>query len=442
MAIDPREYLETEQAPVGIVADDLTGAGDTALQFLAPGADVWILPERQENTRAPAGFSVLALNTESRHALPEDAAARVDAAIRWLKRSGCGRFFKKVDSTLRGNLAVEARQALRTLGYDLAVIAPAFPSAGRQTVGGYQLVDGVPVSVSAYGRDPLSPVLHSHLPTLLRTDGLEGVGHLELREVMAGPEAIASAIVRAVANRQHYMVADAARDEDLRTLARAIIMTPYRVLPVGSAGLARALQPHRLLTRPRPRGHLLGARPPVFVVAGSLNPTTVGQIHGMARGTHVVTLDVNRLLLTEAQEVERLVSAIRPYLISRQDVVLTTGGSEEAGRKGADLGRDLMMDAWQTGHQIAAALGAVTSRLVGEVELSGLILAGGETSLGVSRALGGQPMRVVKELLPAIPLLKLELPSGPLRVVTKSGGFGGPDALAVLVEHLKREGDA
>jgi uncharacterized protein YgbK (DUF1537 family) len=67
-----------------------------------------------------------------------------------------------------------------------------------------------------------------------------------------------------------------------------------------------------------------------------------------------------------------------------------------------------------------------------------LVLAGGETALGAIRALGSPPMRLLDELLPAIPLLKVELGSGSLRVVTKSGGFGQPDALVELSARLRR----
>jgi uncharacterized protein YgbK (DUF1537 family) len=96
------------------------------------------------------------------------------------------------------------------------------------------------------------------------------------------------------------------------------------------------------------------------------------------------------------------------------------------------------MGALQTGQQLVAALGAVVAKLVAESELSGLILAGGETSLGICQALGSPPMRVMAELLPAIPLCRIELANGPLHVVTKSGGFGAQDALRLLVERLKR----
>lgn len=437
----------------GILADDLTGAGDTALQFFASGlaGEVWVWPElhdRLATARPPDRAAVLALNTETRHLLPGDAAVRVDRAARVLLRAGCTRFYQKVDSTLRGNLAAEILQVLRTLELELAVVAPAFPQSGRITVGGYQLVDGIPVNASVYGRDPITPVKHCHLPTLLAEQAEPAsIGLVELRDVMLGPEAIVTAIVRAVAGRKSLLVVDAARAEDLGAIARAMSLVPYRLLPVGSAGLARAMQPHQLLDTGRAGNGaqaLLGPAPPVLVAAGSLNPVTRTQVEAMSRTARVVELDVRALLLGDTGALEHTFGLARQLLLGRQDVVLTTAASEAAVRRDAALARDLALGSVQAGTQVAAALGQVTARLAAEADLSGLILAGGDTAVAVCRALGAgraTALRVVGELMPAIPLGRMEGPRGPLRVVTKSGGFGPPDALVALGRSLKLERD-
>ena len=437
---------------VGILADDLTGAADTALQFLAPDADVWIMPAPGDRAGLPASATVLAYNTDSRNVLPSQAAASVEAAARRLQAVGCRRFYKKIDSTLRGNLAIEVLQALSTLQLELAVVAPAFPQAGRITVGGYQLVDGIHVAVSPYGRDALAPAAESHLPTLLAAEGAGDVEHLTLREVMGGPERVATALVRAIAGRKRVLVADAARPEDLQAIARGMALTPFRLLPVGSAGLAKAMQPHHVLdvAPGLPSGaRLVGVRPPALVVAGSLNPVTTRQVEHLARHARLVVLDVEGLLLAGAPAIERVVLAIRPLLLSGQDVVLTTGEGLDPARKARDLGRDLAMGAVQVGQRVAAALGEVVAHLLAgppPTPIAGLVLAGGETATAVCRALGTPALRVVDEPLPAIPLLRAELGqaiaaggAGSLRLVTKSGGFGAPDALVKLVERLKAD---
>src|SRR5207248_3115185 len=84
------------QLPLTIVADDLTGACDTGALFAARGrvpVTVWPDPP----LRAP----VTVVDTESRALDAVDAARRVAGVARNVARS---RFFKKIDSTLRGQI--------------------------------------------------------------------------------------------------------------------------------------------------------------------------------------------------------------------------------------------------------------------------------------------------------------------------------------------------
>jgi uncharacterized protein YgbK (DUF1537 family) len=182
----------------------------------------------------------------------------------------------------------------------------------------------------------------------------------------------------------------------------------------------------------------LGAKPPVLILSGSVNPVTLRQVQAFAKRGRLVTVDVQRLLLTESEEQQRLVREVAALLNARQDVVIATAAGEEAIAKGQGLGRDLAIGAHLTGARVASALGGVVAQLAERCELSGLVLAGGETALGACRALGGGALRVLDELLPAIPLCRLDANGRALRVVTKSGGFGAPDALVVLAERLKR----
>ena len=76
-------------------------------------------------------------------------------------------FYKKIDSTIRGNIAIEVLALLEVLEWDASIIIPAFPSEGRVTIGGYHLLKGIPIERTEMARDPHSPIRESHLPTLL-----------------------------------------------------------------------------------------------------------------------------------------------------------------------------------------------------------------------------------------------------------------------------------
>lgn len=432
----------------GVVADDFTGAGDTGLQFHLAGRPTWILPRIPDRLASDdgAGIQAIALSTGSRHLEPAEARERVARAVAVLRSLGCTQLYKKVDSTLRGHLAVEIEEMRAAAGYPMAVLAPAFPEAGRITVGGYQLVDGLPVSCSSFAEDPLAPVGESHLPTLLEEPGAP-VGHITLGRVMGGWHEVAGALAAFRNAGIRMVVADAARSEDLLAIARAIMHSPWPVLPAGSAGLARAIADECAVSRRvRPleqvpavvRGRYLGKTPPVLVVSGSSHPATLRQIGHVEGRSRILRADVRQLLLTDRQELELLARQALQGLLAGMDVVLTTVLSAAEVGEAQTLGRALGMTPWQIGMHLGDRLGALVGRLVEQAELSGLVLAGGETASAICAALPLEALQIVGEILPAMPLaIAAGLGGGEgLRLVTKSGGFGQADALARILDSL------
>src|ERR671916_312065 len=242
-----------------IIADDLTGAADTGGQLVRAGYRTAVafrgspLPPAED-------LDAVALDTDSRVMPAGFAAKRVLEAGRAVREA---RFvYKKLDSTLRGPIAAELSAALEATGRERAVVAPAFPSAGRTTVNGVQMVRGVPVHETEAKNDPRTPVREGHIPTLL-AEALPSLRSLGVED-LADPAAVHRALEEA-----RCVVADAARDEDLEALARAV-PDPHEVLWAGSAGLALALGS----VYPGPRAQTAPAAPAparnVLVVVGSL----------------------------------------------------------------------------------------------------------------------------------------------------------------------------
>lgn len=440
---------------VGVIADDLTGAGDAGLQFFNKGLATWVATG--PGGLIPPEAEAISVNAGGRARSPADAADGVAQAGAWLRAQGCATFYHKVDSTLRGNLAAEVGRLLHALELDLAVVSPAFPDAGRITIGGFQLVDGVPVALSSYGQDPLGPVEESHLPTFLQQAGNK-TALIDLRTVLMGWEKIVGSVAEARAKGTRAVVVDAARTEDLASIGRAIAHLGPGVLPVGSAGLARELPVSRSARRiprlleadpfDRPMGHVrvLGRTPPVLIVSGSCNPVTLAQLAAVQDEARIVTVDVRQLLLTEGggtwaadlhEELERTARQALQGLLAGRDVVVTTTLDLEQVARDQALGRDLGLSAWQLGEQLCVALGSLARRLWSTAPIGGLVVAGGQTAAAVCKALAADCLEIVGEAIPAVPILR---PAGiDLRMVTKSGGFGPPDALIRIAGRLRHQ---
>jgi D-threonate/D-erythronate kinase len=130
-----------------VLADDFTGAMDTGHGFAARGCAVRVVvaePNADDTDRPSSGDSdVLAVDLDTRDLEPTAASTAVAS---FLEAGPVPELvYKKVDSTLRGNVVREVDAALEATGAELAVVAPAFPGTGRVTVNGRHLVDGRPL---------------------------------------------------------------------------------------------------------------------------------------------------------------------------------------------------------------------------------------------------------------------------------------------------------
>src|SRR5918997_633347 len=243
---------------VAVIADDLTGAADTGVQFVHAGYRTAVLFRATEILED--NLDAVVFDTDSR-AMPAGFAAKrvVDAAH---AARGARIVYKKLDSTLRGNVAAELAAALGGARRDRVIVAPAFPAAGRTTVGGSQRVHGVPVDETEMANDPHTPVSEAHVPSLL-ADAFSSVGVLSVED-LADPVPVSRAL-----EENECVVADADRDVDLEALVQAV-PDPARVLWAGSAGLALALGS----VYPGPCAGVVGVQRtqvrPVLVVVGSL----------------------------------------------------------------------------------------------------------------------------------------------------------------------------
>ena len=205
---------------IGIIADDLTGADDTALQFHLRGANTQILLDDSIIPENKVSTQVWAIPTETRNTDPHSAYERVKQAAKTLADTyNVEYFYKKMDSTLRGHIAVEALGVLEALEWDAAVIIPAFPQEGRITIGGYHLLKGIPLERTEFARDPRFPIYESHIPTVLRNElhneQDELVDLIEFRTVVKGAGPILKKMNELIDNGVKLIVVDAISVTDI-----------------------------------------------------------------------------------------------------------------------------------------------------------------------------------------------------------------------------------
>jgi D-threonate/D-erythronate kinase len=380
---------------LGLVADDVTGAGDASVQFAKRGWDTFLTlqlgsdPRVGNGIRAPlpaSDRSVMAISTDSR-ALPNDKAEKLtfDAVMRLIEM-GIHRVFLKIDSTMRGSVRGQIAGGLaawRGRHADAqAIVCPAYPRMGRTVQANRLFVNGEPVETTAIGRDPVTPVTTSHMSVLI-------------------PPSPA------------ITLADAATDDGLNALAASIAAAGPSVIAVGSGGLAEALadvwtaDSAQLKLRPtsdRPTSHRLASdRPATDAIqlrrSDSKNPRILLLVTSLNPVSHV--------------QVARLIEAF-------PDIEVVLAPTERVG-----------------GPSVAEALASEFTTLVEcrTWDLVGLI--GGDGARAALTRLDASGVRIVGSVVEGIPIgVIIGGRADGMPVFTKAGGFGADDALVKVIERI------
>jgi D-threonate/D-erythronate kinase len=401
---------------VAIIADDLTGAADSGVQLMHSGYRTAVV---FRGAPIPPGdaLDAVAVDTNSRPLPAGFAAKRVVESGHALRESRI--VYKKIDSTLRGPIGAELAAALAATGRKRALVAPAFPSTGRKTRGGTQLVHGEPVHETDLSKDPVTPVLESHIPSLL-AHAFHSIVALSVAEVRNGEP------IRAALESDDCIVADAESDADLEALVRAV-PDPSSILWAGSAGLARALgevYPGACNDVP-PGAHVPASA--VLAVVGSVNEVAREQLLRLSRepGVATVYLDTAAVLSGSYKDtVGEAAEAVRAALSSDQGAALCSvvGEEEDSALRGESVSRN------EVSERVSDALAEIVAELSPEDLFDALILTGGDTAVRVARSLGATGILLEGEIEAGVPVGTLVGPR-PYRVVTKAGGFGNPDTL-------------
>lgn len=282
-----------------IVADDLTGAADCGAACTAAGLSTVVVLGDASRARGVAA-EVIAFDAETRGQPPEAAGRTIELAVRVLCSSGGVRvLYKKIDSTLRGNFAVEiaaarnawgkclahgeagdpktlwspadpaeedlgrgaalqpaigdAKRGLKrratpdvgrqsevqtSLGSPLAIVAPAFPTTGRTTRGGRMFLGGRPLEESEVWRsEAMSGV--ADVPTMLRNHGGLRTALVALETIRTDAGTLEAALAKHASSGVEAVVCDAETNDDLRAIAATAARLRRPVVLAGSAGLAR-----------------------------------------------------------------------------------------------------------------------------------------------------------------------------------------------------------
>ncbi|WP_339319524.1 four-carbon acid sugar kinase family protein [Paenibacillus sp. FSL R10-2734] len=422
-----------------VLADDLTGAADTAAAFIDGRRRIALSLFDNGELLAVPTCDVWAIDAATRGMSQAEAyKATYNAVITAL--SGNPRFvYKKLDSALRGNISNECDAVIEAFRADLCIVCPAVPKLGRTTLHGEQLVNGIPVHETEMGRDPMNPVHTSHIATILRHSTNQGIARIGLDQLTSA----AYHMCHLFEHGMRYVICDAVEDADLDLIVAAGLYSGLRIVWAGTAGLAQALA--RTLDIPKEvncdSDNLLKMQPDqgaAWFISGSQTLVTERQLNEFSPRCRINCQYTAESLLRESNTFANTENDwSRDDLVSDgplvQDAIFATAREEAEGL--------LFFEANQRGISIremsSILLGSFVRRVRSKLDtcknVSLLVLIGGETARSMLKELTINTIFLEHEFEPGIIESVAVLPRA-YKIITKSGAFGDPNTLVRILE--------
>jgi uncharacterized protein YgbK (DUF1537 family) len=388
-----------------ILADDLTGANDTAIQFVKQGfSTLVVINADSANAGLLASYDVISVNCDSRILKAGEAYS---AVFKTAKQFEAASFvYKKVDSVLRGNPGHELAAVMDALDINLGLAAPSFP-ANRSVIENGVLSNGTDA-------------------TLLFTNGSgKKTKNIPLEKIRRGADEV-MAFINSREETQVF-VADAVTDDDLEIIYKASASLARPHVLAGSAGLAdqlaRSLGKAEAVPFQKP-----AVMSPALIIAGTRQAETAAQIDTLSESFPAAAFVRFDVAMAAGGNAENAIAGAFDAASCRMKenpfpciIAVDSMFSSTAGAYAEDD---------ETNAIICEALGVLAEKLMDSFKFPLLLTTGGDTTMAVCHRLGVSAIEPLAEISPGIPLGQIAGGNYDGRfIVTKSGRFGNADSL-------------
>lgn len=324
---------------------------------------------------------------------------------------------KKIDSTLRGNIGAEIEALMKACGITGAVVAPAFPQAGRTTVAGECWVNGVRITETEFASDPKTPVLSARIADIIR-----------LQTAIPCQPVTVSQLSHLSYEQPWIGVIDAQTDSDLDRIAAAVMQAKQPLLLVGSAGICDAVARRSAIMSP----------PTVLAIIGSMSEIAQRQIatlHSHPRITQIY-VDVEHILAGNASDYDaRIVQALQ-----KGDHCIVHTCNDSVARHQIDtLCQRWQMSRAALGEKICRFLGELTRQVLLRTMPDALYLSGGDVAMATASALGATGFRITGKVAQCVPYGHFLGGVWSRSVMTKAGGFGDETTLHQVLNFIEEK---
>ena len=367
--------------------------------------------------------AVVVEDTETRNTTEASAYKKVRSSCYRCKNANLELAYKKIDSSLRGNLGAEL-QALVDVFQRLVVVCPAYPEYERSVKDGRLLIRGVPVHKTKFAQDPTSPVRSSDIGEIIARQSTERIARVPLVSVRKGQAPLTRILLQCKKRGARIICPDAENRTDLKNIAAACIQS--HAIPCGSAGLAAEVA---AILQPRHNK--------LVILSSSTNEATLKELQRTAKNARTLLIRASIASLTGRSrklEIDRI-RQLASHGLENHDVILVCSALYQKDLDASLISRTSVPK--RVGDPIASGLAIAISPLAVSGKIDKVLLTGGEMAAAFLKTIKARELELEKEILPGIPVSTVKLGRGrSLRVVTKAGGFGSRGSMKQIIDFL------
>lgn len=366
----------------GIIADDFTGANDVGLQLSKYGIKVESLISLEN---VPEYF---VYSTETRNAKENDARKKLDETYRVLKSKKVDKIYKKIDSTLRGNVKAEIEVFLEILeSQEKIAVVLSFPKLGRVVKNGKLWVDGIELKDTSFAKDPYWKLESSNV--------LDYFGG----ELISIEELYSENIEYLLENKKsNILVFEAESNEDLDKISKLLIKKELDKYLIASAGIMEFMLYNWGFKKEK-----------VLIVSGSCNKININQtkifIEDYKPNIYEYFVDEDKIIFEEGHE-GYILRSIRE--------------GEERSSKDIEL--------------IKKSIAQRAKEICEKEQIKKIVLSGGDISIAFMEEFGINKLEILSEIETGIGFGI----NGNWKLVMKPGGYGSEKIYDKMYSFLKK----
>lgn len=406
---------------LGCIADDFTGASDAA-SFLVEGGMKTLLfngipkGNDKDNLR-DVDAVVIALKTRTQKV--NIAVEESLAAARWLKEQGSQQLYIKYcstfDSTDEGNIGPIVDAIMDLCGEKYTILCPALPINGRTVKNGYLFVNGVPLAESPMKDHPLTPMHESDITKLMQAQSNYPSIKMSGEELAAGKTAIDKTLnFLSKKWSVFYIVPDFINTADAETIVN--LFGELAVL-TGGSGLMSALAKHHMKGKDTASGFSNTTEGSGIIFAGSCSEATLSQIAYFQKYGGV-SFKLAPLAILQGRQ---SLADVWAFIQKNQGKEILIYSSESP--QFLDSIRKTALEQFS---RVLEEMMATIAECALRKEFKRIIVAGGETSGAVTKALKFASYWIGESIAPGVPIM-IPCSRKDVRLVLKSGNFGQED---------------